>query len=571
MISNPRTEQVERMRRYIDQVAEERIAVGRAERLAVLRYLDDLENAPARGWHFSEELASRALAFFPTLLQHPVGRWAGDPFVLLGWQSFLTWQLFGWIDPATELRRFRSLYISVGRKNGKSSYLGGLLCKLLFDDVPATDHAGEIYCAGPKLEQAQIVYRTACLMIEQNDWLRRRCKISSKKLFYDETKTRMQAVGMGPMHGFNPSVVCLDETHEYVEHMRNQFDALTTGGAARVAPLLVQATTAGEHQVSVIWEEQDAYATQVLEAVNSGHIVDDSLLAFICRYDRHDNALEPELFRKGNPSLGETVSEEYLEAQRNEASKRPSSLVKWQRFHCNRPVSSQVRAFPELDDYDACADHDLDLDDYVDSRAFAGMDLARSYDFAGFALCIPCDDGRKLLQGWSWVARDGQFDVTIEPFASWIAEGWLRICEGSALNYAQIEDEICEILEQFDVVSLAFDRAWAREMAGRLNERTGVELYEFPQVPQRYNEACCHLTDRLPKREFLHDGNPCNRWQLENLHWRPNADELIMPAKGKNTDRKVDVWVAKLMALGEFLYHNEDRRTYYEDNGVELI
>lgn len=68
------------------------------------------------------------------VLRHSVGEWSGLPFELSDWQQFVIWCLFGWQQKADSYRRFRRAYISVGRKNGKSTLVAGIGLLLLHLD-----------------------------------------------------------------------------------------------------------------------------------------------------------------------------------------------------------------------------------------------------------------------------------------------------------------------------------------------------------------------------------------------------------------------------------------------------
>src|SRR5262249_39075125 len=95
-----------------------RIVVGKRVHQAVERHVRDLETGKDRGLHFDPKAARRVLEFFD-YLHHSKGEWAGQSFVLSAWQAFILWTLFGWMR-SDETRRFRTAYIEIGRKNGKS-------------------------------------------------------------------------------------------------------------------------------------------------------------------------------------------------------------------------------------------------------------------------------------------------------------------------------------------------------------------------------------------------------------------------------------------------------------------
>src|SRR6266511_1106528 len=109
---------------YIQRVAKGRIVVGRLVRLAIERHQRDLKKGGKRGLRFNRKRALRALWWVENRCRFSKGEWAGRPFVHAPWQAFVTWCVFGWereVD-GRWIRRFRTAYVSVARKNGKTEW-----------------------------------------------------------------------------------------------------------------------------------------------------------------------------------------------------------------------------------------------------------------------------------------------------------------------------------------------------------------------------------------------------------------------------------------------------------------
>src|SRR5512139_2390015 len=93
-------------------------------RLAVQRHIRDLETGGQRGLHFDRQAAEHAVKFFG-FLKHSKSEWAGQPFEPEPWQQFLLWSLFGW-KRSDGYRRYRTAFVEVPRKNGKSTLISGI-------------------------------------------------------------------------------------------------------------------------------------------------------------------------------------------------------------------------------------------------------------------------------------------------------------------------------------------------------------------------------------------------------------------------------------------------------------
>ena len=73
-------------------------------------------------YYFDEKKANRAVAFIEKFLTHTKGELGGQPFILEPFQKDeIIKPIFGWVDK-NGLRKYRTVYIEIPRKNGKSNF-----------------------------------------------------------------------------------------------------------------------------------------------------------------------------------------------------------------------------------------------------------------------------------------------------------------------------------------------------------------------------------------------------------------------------------------------------------------
>ena len=96
-------------------------------------------------------------------LRHTKGRWAGTEFNLRGWQEKVIRDVFGTLKPDGS-RQYRTVYMEIPRKNGKSSLSAAVALLLLFWDG---EMGAEIYCAAGDRDQAALIYQICKRMILQ--------------------------------------------------------------------------------------------------------------------------------------------------------------------------------------------------------------------------------------------------------------------------------------------------------------------------------------------------------------------------------------------------------------------
>src|SRR5262245_24175923 len=94
------------------------IPAGTYHRLACERHERDLARVGSRKFPYvlNYKLADRFFRFTAEL-RHYKGEWAGRPITLEPHQRFRLGSVIGWVHRATGLRRFRTAYNEIPRKN----------------------------------------------------------------------------------------------------------------------------------------------------------------------------------------------------------------------------------------------------------------------------------------------------------------------------------------------------------------------------------------------------------------------------------------------------------------------
>lgn len=553
---------------YVDQVTSGARVAGRCEKLAVRRYLDDLDNAAKRGWYLDRKIAREAVLFFPLCLRHSIGEWSGDPFELDPWQAFITWNLQGWRSLETGLRRFRKAYVTVARKNGKTTWAAGFACQLLYLDNPIEPGARG-FCAATKKPQAALLWDEARRMIESSPTLGSRTRIRPSR--YEImipgspwNESTLQPVGADATRqdGLNPSFVFKDEIHAWTRSLRDLNEKLSTGGASRRQPLEVIITTAGDDN-SEIWEEEHDFATKVVESIELGQVVDDTFFSFICQADDEDDPFDEATWQKANPNYGISVKPSYIAGQAAEAAAMPAKWNQFVRYHCNRRTASFEQAYPiELWKLGA-----QDFPDPVDgSMVYAGLDLGRTDDWAAVTLVFPeeyRDDEKKrrwrfkiVSHSWACEGINSKIPFDRDPFRTWIAEGLMSFQKGNeVLDFAEIKQFFRDVRRRYQLKQVVYDKTFAHELAASLLNDYGIPVFDFFQNHHKYTEPILSFDRALKRGDILHRSDPVLAWQAGNAQVVTRPDGLMMIDKGNGQRwKKIDAIVALLMGYSGAIY-----------------
>lgn len=134
----------------------------------------------------------------------------GQPFLLLDWQHQVLWDVYGTVKPDGR-RQYQYAYLEVPKKNGKTSLIAAIALYHLVCDGPG----GQIYCCAADRGQAELVYKAACGMREQNEDLEQLLRLtdSKKEIKNTITGTTMKVLSAEAYtkHGLNPTVVIFDK------------------------------------------------------------------------------------------------------------------------------------------------------------------------------------------------------------------------------------------------------------------------------------------------------------------------------------------------------------------------
>jgi len=582
---------------YIDGVLSGEIITGRLVKLAVRRHLDDLERAGERGYYFDEAIAEEACGFFPAVLKHSKDRWARLPFTLSPWQAFIVWVLLGWRRRADDFRRFREAYITVARKNGKTTFCAGLSCLLMYADDPIAEGA-EVYVAATKEDQACIMFNEAKSMVEKSPSLSRVSEVVKKNIAFPAYGSFMRPLGSDSKTnaGWNPHAMMIDELCDWQQHHRGLFGALTTAGGARSQPLRVVTCTAGD-ETSELWDEEDTYAVSVVESVVVGNVIDDRYFAFIARPEEKrpcdncdgdgcgqcvdgeipgDDPYDPKSFPKSNPNIGVSVTSENLEAEAIKAKNKPSFKNDYLRYNANIRVTSTYRCI-DTTSWGWRAGS-VPLSDWTGQTVYAAFDLGWKNDLASFSLVTKFFEGvdenhndrwRYEVRSWSFICEECKHNLEREPYASFIRDGCLTVTTGNVTDIPGVfKSRLAEAIGEFGVVQLAHDNAGALHLALELNEENGIECFTFAQTHNMYNPAMKLFLDLVESGQFVHGGDRLLEWTARHLVANKNIREQVMPDKQKSKE-KIDPMTSTIMAIGGAMTGIEVRPWSRED-GVFL-
>ena len=165
-------------------------------------------------YYYDKAAASRVVNWIEKYITHVKGELAGQNIKLEKWQKEdIIYPIFGIKRKSDKLRRFRTVYVEIPRKNAKSTLGAAIgLYLLLADGEPGC----EIYSAAGDVFQARIIFDIAKGMVDQNADLSARCTAFQYAINPKKTKTsfyKVLSAEAKTKFGFNAHGILFDELH----------------------------------------------------------------------------------------------------------------------------------------------------------------------------------------------------------------------------------------------------------------------------------------------------------------------------------------------------------------------
>ncbi|MBI1401446.1 MAG: terminase large subunit [Hyphomonas sp.] len=515
-------------------------ALAFAERIAQKRRL----NAVPRLWGYRDERGvlwmfdpyegERVIRWIEKFCRHRKGEWAGQPIKLAPWQRRIIRQIFGWFG-LDGFRKFREAWLEIPRKNGKSTLASCVSAYLTIGD---REPAAEVYIIATSQKQAiDLVYADTKAMIEGSPALAAQVETAKKGAYHEASDSRLQTLGKGSQHGYNPHGVIGDEVHEWKG--RDQYEAMTTAQGTRRQPLKLFITTAGHDRASLCGELHD-----IAVQARDGLIYRPDLYVRIFAAGLNDDWKDEATWHKANPGLRygapklSALREAFIKAEQSKAEENS-----FRRLHLNLWTDSQT-AWIRGADWDACR-RQIEWEKLAGARCIAGLDLAKVLDLSALALLFTPDNplfpGKWILGLKFWCPEANIRERAKSDgvnYQAWADAGLLTATPGNATDFDAIERDILALSRIFRIEGLGFDPFLAQQLIQHLIE-AGIPCHEVRQGFLTLGPPTAEFERMVIAGEIVHGGHAIMNWNVANVQVDTDAAGNIKPNKAKSK-RKID-------------------------------
>lgn len=557
--------------KYANDVLEGKIISGRYVKLACERHLNDLERQDTEEFQYIFDVneANRIIDFAENLVLDE-----GEeitPLFLYPFQKFILGSLMGWKHKTTGCRRFRELYMQVGRQNGKSLMQGVLATYLSsFDGY----RNGLIGIIANNEKQSKIVWKEVKKFINADKDLQKCFKVveSENKIISRITATEIQAFSnnVNALDGFRCYLGICDELHMFRD---NQKFKLLQGGQGKLKQALLSAITTAGMDLNSFCKEHYDYCIRVLEGLETK----ETQFIYIAQMDKEDDIWDYKNWIKANPlkftnldgSFNMASIESMQDIAREAKSKGGQDLVDFMTKQLNIWVEFSDKKYINLANLKKC-ESDLTLADMRGKTAICGLDLSSGGDLTSLGLIFELEDNKKFIETHSFIPelRVLEHEVTdLAPYRQWIKEELLTVTPGVKTDYKYIIGYLKRLIDKYDIKIqiVGYDNHNASAFLSDL-ETLGVDAIEVVQSCKSLNDATIDFKLSIDNKEVLYNKkNKLLVWSMSNALVTSNSFGEIKIDKNYSASAKridpvdslIDAW--KVMLMEGFKISLEER------------
>ena len=520
---------------YAEDVINNRIVAGELVKLACKRYLSWFERDDI---YFDQEKAERPVRFIAKL-KHFEGAYAGKNFELVDWQRFLVYAIYGWIRKDDNKRLVRNAYIQISRKCGKTALSAALG---LYNLVADGEAGAEVDCVSPSSEQSKIAFKKASAFIEPINKFRL-FRALRGEIRFDKNKSRFRIMSSDARFGdgFSPSFCIIDEYHA----MQNNDipNLLVSGMGYRRQPIMFYITTAGFNLFSPCKKYRD-----MCEEILRGVKQDDTIFALIYELDKDDDIEDSSVWKKCCPSLGITVTDDYMKQQLLMMKNNPSDEVPILTKTFNKWCQSSESWLP----YSLILEHTKKVDITTapqNTYSILGVDLAAVSDLTCLSCCYNID-GIFYFKTWIFIPEVAlEESPNKQMYKDWLKDGLIEVTPGNATDYDYVLNKILEINKYIKVVKVMYD-SWNATQFTENAIQQRVKMEPFSQSLGNFNRPTKEFERLLRLGKVIIDDNEAVRWCFANCTLKVDNNDNSKPVKSGTKNQKIDPVISMLEALG---------------------
>ncbi len=536
----------EKLEKYIDEILSGKVTVGIYTKKAVQRFVSDKRKEKRADFPFmySQEKADLLCAFAESLKP---GDLNGKKLELLPWQIFCMSNLEGWVYKDDENRkRYRTAYIEVNRKNGKTT--GLLLPLVLYNFLKYK--SSESYIVSSSDPLAEKTFKEVRDIINADDGLKKIIKCQSLAITFDDPNEKSRLAfycdGGKSVDGLKPRFCCIDEYHDFMSD--KMLDSMALGMRSKKDAQLVIITTA-DVEVSNPCFEQNQKAKRILNNLQS----QDDFFTVIYALDENDDYHDSRTWIKANPSLNAIIDPSVIQSDIDNAELTPHKIPELKAKTFGIWGGGGEKTWLPVEVWQKNKDEKVNFDEFLGCDCFGGLDLARVDDLCAFSLMFK-KDGKQFYKHRFYIPEDTVFERYRKEnvnFMQWVEDGIITAIPGATIDWDFIIHDIVEDASTYKIRGIGYDKWQSKNViAGIEEQRPDILLIDVEQSIKKLSPMIKSYEKEIRDGNVV-DNNPVMLWMINNAeaYYDPN-DNIKLVKKSKASTQHIDGVISSVMAHG---------------------
>lgn len=442
---------------------------------------------------------------------------------LLDWELFVTACIHCYYD-SNDTVVFDTIFIEMGRGNGKNGFISPIAWYLTthYHGVKAYN----VDIIANSQDQALTSFMDVYEVLERT-WSK------SKKFFYKTKEVITNTVTKSYIKyntsnaktkdGKRSACLIFDEIHGYESY--DQIKVFTSGFGKKKHSRAFYITTNGNVREGVL-DDMLAIARDVLKGV----IKNLGWLPLLYHIDSEEEALNPEMWHKANPSLKyfpelqKEMHKEFIQMKYQPALEEEfyTKRLNWPRG--NREL--------QVTDWDNIKATNAAIPDLTGKTATVGIDYTKVTDFASVNFHFK-DGNIRYDINHSWLCLNSADLPRLKiPWQQWADEGKLTLVDDVEISPDLIAEYIADMAVKYNITKIALDN-YRYALLSESLKKVGFDAKEYKNVylvrPSDIMKVAPIIDSCFANQYFVWGDNPLLRWATNNT-------KLIPSGKKQGTD-----------------------------------